>query len=277
MSNTSSINSELFASLVTAAQYQAFEASVARQIVTVFDAPLNSGKNLQVPVWASIAAQVISDESAATAKDTNTTSVSIGLTEHVVYHSVTDMLRDSAYSNVMTQLGDQSGRAIAESMDAQVFGLFSGFAEAGPGANNELTLADILKAGATLRGRKVTGPMFAIIRPEQAFEIKKAMSTVNGYVAGSNLQNRMLDGYTLGTVGGITIIESALLTVDGSGDAVGAVFAPGAIGHAMRGSLEMETQRQAAARATDVVVKATAGASIINALMGVKLTADATL
>ena len=277
MSNTSSINSELFASLVTAAQYQAFEASVARQIVTVFDAPLNSGKNLQVPVWASIAAQVISDESAATAKDTNTTSVSIGLTEHVVYHSVTDMLRDSAYSNVMTQLGDQSGRAIAESMDTQVFGLFSGFAEAGPGANNELTLADILKAGATLRGRKVTGPMFAVIRPEQAFEIKKAMSTANGYVAGSNLQNRALDGFTLGTVGGITIIESALLTVDGSGDAVGAVFAPGAIGHAMRGSLEMETQRQAAARATDVVVKATAGASIINALLGVKLTADATL
>lgn len=277
MSNTSSINSELFASLVTAAQYQAFEASVARQIVTVFDAPLNSGKNLQVPVWSSIAAQIISDESAATAKDTNTTSVSIGLTEHVVYHAVTDMLRDSAYSNVMTQLGDQSGRAIAESMDTQVFGLFSGFAEAGPGANNELTLADILKAGATLRGRKVTGPMFAVVHPSQAYSIKSAMSTVNGYVAGSNLQNRMLDGYTLGTVGGITIIESALLTVDASGDAVGAVFAPGAIGHAMRGSLEMETQRQAAARATDVVVKATAGASIINALMGVKLTADATL
>jgi N4-gp56 family major capsid protein len=277
MSNTSSINSELFAALVTSAQYQAYETSVARQIVTVFDAPINTGKTLQVPVWASIAAQLITDESAATAKGTNTTSVSISLTEHVVYHAVTDMLRDSAYSNVMTQLGDQSGRAIAESMDTQVFGLFSGFAEAGPGANAELTLADILKAGATLRGRKVTGPMFAVIRPEQAFEIKKAMTTANGYVAGSNLQNRALDGYTLGTVGGITIIESALLTVDGSGDSVGAVFAPGAIGHAMRGSLEMETQRQAAARATDVVVKATAGASIINALMGVKLTADATL
>ena len=101
MSNTTTINSELFANLVTAAQFAAYEQSVARQMLTVFDAPVNAGKVLQVPVWSAITAANITDESAASAADTNTTSASITLSEHVVYHKVTDMLRDSAYGNVI--------------------------------------------------------------------------------------------------------------------------------------------------------------------------------
>jgi hypothetical protein len=105
MSNTSSINSELFANLVVEAQMAAYEQSVARQIATVFDAPVNSGKVLQVPVWAGVSAAGLTEGTAATAADTNTTSVSITLGEIGVYHQVTDMLRDSAYSNVAAQLG----------------------------------------------------------------------------------------------------------------------------------------------------------------------------
>ena len=115
MANTTAINAELFSNLVTAAQFAAYENSVARQITTIFDAPANAGKVLQVPVWSSISAENITDESAATAKDTNTTQALITLSEHVVYHQVTDMLKNSAESNVMSQLGEQSGRAIAES------------------------------------------------------------------------------------------------------------------------------------------------------------------
>jgi hypothetical protein len=45
----------------------------------------------------------------------------------------------------------------------------------------------------------------------------------------------------------------------------------------MRGTISLEEQRQAKARATDIVLTANAGASIINAAQGLKLTADATL
>ena len=62
-----SLNSELFANLVTQAQYQAYETSVARQLVTVFDAPIHSGKNLQVPVWDRVTADLITDESSSPA------------------------------------------------------------------------------------------------------------------------------------------------------------------------------------------------------------------
>jgi N4-gp56 family major capsid protein len=279
MSNTSAINSELFANLVGAAQFSAYENSIARQLVTVFDMPANAGKVVQVPVWGAIAAELIADEAAASAADTNTSSQTITMKEHVVFHRVTDMLRDSAVSNVFQQLGDQSGRAIAESMDKQVFDLFTGFTEAGPGAGNELTVDHILKAVAGLRSAKLTGPFYCVVNPKVAYALKKDLigSTNPGSAGLSNIGNQILSGGFIGQVAGVQIYESGLVSIDGSADSIGAVFHSSAIGHAMRGTIGMEEQRAAAARATDVVLTAVAGASIINSAYGLKLTADATL
>jgi len=276
MANTTTINSELFQKLVTSAQFAAYETSVARQLVTVFDAPLNTGKSLQVPVWASIAAQLITDEGAASAKDTNTTSVDIDLAEHVVYHQVTDMLRDSAYSDVMSQLGDQSGRAIAESMDTQVFSKFSSLS----GSTTAIALAsftkdDIMDRVATLRGNKLTGPFIAVIHPTAANAIKKNLTATTSYTASGMVADSILSQYFVGQIAGCTIIESPLVPyAAGTGVATCAVFAPSALGHAMRGSIDMETQRQASARATDVVLKAVAGANVLQASHGVIMNVD---
>jgi N4-gp56 family major capsid protein len=276
MSNTTAINSELFSKLVTAAQFSAYENSVARQLVTVFDAPANTGKVLQVPVWSSISAEVITDESAANAKNTNTTSVDITLNEHVVYHAVTDMLRDSAYSDVMSQLGDQSGRAIAESMDAQVFAQFANLG----GSTSAIALAsfskdDIMDRVADLRGNKLTGPFIAVVHPKAANAIKKALTATNSYTASGAVADSILTNYFVGQLAGCTIIESSLVPyASATGIATCAVFAPTALGHAMRGTLEMETQRQAAARATDVVVKAVAGAAALQASHGFIMNVD---
>ena len=276
MANTTTINSELFQKLVTQAQFAAYETSVARQLVTVFDAPLNTGKTLAVPVWASVAAEVITDESGATAKNTNTTSVDIELAEHVVYHQVTDMLRDSAYSDVMSQLGDQSGRAIAESLDTQVFSKFSSLS----GSTTAIALAsftkdDIMDRVATLRANKLTGPFIAVIHPTAANAIKKALTATSSYTASGMVADSILSQYFVGQLAGCTIIESPLVPyAAGTGVATCAVFAPSALGHAMRGSIDMETQRQASARATDVVLKAVAGANVLQASHGVIMNVD---
>jgi hypothetical protein len=283
--NNTNINNELYANLVTAAQFAAYEQSVARQLVTVFDAPLNTGLNLQVPIWSSVSADLIADEAAATAKTTNTTSAIITLAEHVVYHQVTDQLRDSAYSNVFAQLGDQSGRAIAESMDAQVFAAMAdgstGFSTDLGSAGAELTPSLILKAAATLRSRKLTGPFYAVVHPAQAYALKDAMTKVIPYSSGpaaypalSNVGEGILGGFYIGQLAGVQIFESALLAVDGSDDAKALVFTPGSTGHAMRGSVEMNTLYLPANRATDVVLKAVAGAKVLQRTFGVAITAD---
>jgi hypothetical protein len=210
--------------------------------------------------------------------NTNTTSVNITLGEHVVAHRVTDLLRDSAYGDVLSQLGDQSGRAIAESMDSEVFSLFTNFDEIGPGANVAVTVSHIMKAAATLRDRKLTGPFVAVLNPKQAFALKRelALAGGNNIPALSNVgENTLTQGF-IGSVAGVQIYESGLVSVDGSGDAVGAVFSSQAIGHSMRGAINLETQRQASFRATDVVLTAVAGASVIESTYGLKITSDAT-
>ena len=281
-SNTN-INNELYANLVTQAQYQAYETSVARQIVTVFDAPTHTGKVLQVPVWARIAADIITDEAAASAKTTNTTSATITLAEHVVYHQITDMIRDSAYQDVFAMIGDQSGRALAESMDTQVFAQFANFNSDLGSSGHELIVSDILKAAATLRAQRLTGPFFAVVHPNAAYNLKKNLTTTlpySGASAGaqlgaiSDVGNDVLRGFYIGSIAGVEIYESALVAVSGT-DAVNGVFARSALGHAMRGSIDMNTLYLPANRATDVVLKAVAGATTLNAYHGVTITSDA--
>jgi N4-gp56 family major capsid protein len=277
--NNSNINSELFAPLVVQAEYAAYENSIARQMVRVYDVPMNSGKVVQVPLWAAISAELITDERAATAKTTNTTAPTITLAEHVVYNQVTDMLRDSAYNDVMAQLGDQSGRAIAESIDAQVFAEFANFSSDLGSTSTELTVNLILKAAATLRGRKLTGPFIAVVHPAQAYNIKKQLtySAQTNVPQLSDIGNSVLGGFYIGQIGGCSIYESSLITADTTGGATAhkaGVFAANALGHAMRGGIDMNTLYLPAARATDVVLKAVAGATTLNADWGITITAD---
>jgi len=280
--NNVGINNELYANFVAQAQFAAYENSIARQLVTVFDVPMNAGKIVQVPVWAGITAELITDDTLiATAKTTNTTGPTITLAEHVVYNQVTDMLRDSAYGDVMAQLGDQSGRAIAESIDAQAFAAFSGFSTNSLGSTStELTVDLVLQAAATLRGQKVTGPFYGVFHPSQVYNIKKQLTYSNqtNVPALSDSGNGVLSAFYLGSIGGVQIFESALVTeVTAAGGKAyrGGVFSPLAIAHAMRGGIDLNTLYLPAARATDMVIKATAGAGVVQEQYGVQIVADA--
>lgn len=271
--NNTIINSELYAPLVAAAQYAAYENSVARQITTVFDMPANAGKVVQIPVWSAISATTPDEGAVATFADTNTSSVNLTLSEKVVAHRITDMLRDSAYNDVMAQLGDQAGRAIAEKMDAEAFAEFANFTDDLGSTGKELTVADLFAAAAYLRGNKLTGPFYAVLHPGSAYNIKKSLTATSSFQQATTAGDNVFGGFYLGTIAGIACYESALVGTS-SDDATNAVFAPQAIAHSMRGSIRLETQRQAAFRATDLVLTAVSGAKVIQPTFGVKLTAD---
>ena len=284
--NNTSENSELFANFVADSQYAMYETSVARQLVKAFTVPMNAGKVVQVPVWAAISAQVLTDEEVATAKQTGTTAPTVTLKEHVVYNQITDMLRDSSYGDVMSDLAVQSGQAIGESLDTMVFAEFANLSSDIGSTSTELTSELILKGAATLRAAKVQGPYFAVVHPNAAYNLKKSLAVAAPYsnagtvgalsVAGNQIQVTGI----IGQIGGVTIIESPLVAADSTGGATaykGAVFAPTAIGLAERGGLDMNTLYLPAARATDMVLKAVAGAATIRSTHGVRITSEGTL
>lgn len=278
MANTTTINSELFVNLLADSRYAAAESSVARALTSVYNVAKGQSKTVQIPVWASVSAANPGEGNPFTAADTNTTSSTITMDEYGVYHQVTDMLADSVSNNVVAQLGEASGRAMAEKIDELCWATFDSFTGGTIGASGtELTLDLILQAGATLKAGKVGGPYYAVIDPRAAYNLKKEIGAVGGStdnrggLAGSNLQNRVLDGYFIGTAAGIEIYESVLVSSDTTELATCGVFAPSAIGLAFRGEMEMATQRQEKSRATDVVLKQTMGASAIQPTHGVKL------
>jgi len=278
MANNTTINSELFTKLLAEAQFAMYEQAVARQIVTPFDVPSNAGKVLQVPVYSAVTADGLTEGSAPSAEDTNTTSVDVTLAEIGTYFQVTDMLRDSAQRDVIADLGAQAGRAIAEKMDTDVFALFNSFTNSVGTEDSAITVDNIFEAVATLRNNKVVGPLSAVVSPRQALQLKKELAGTGGAnLTASGVGNDILRGYYIGTVAGCQIFESSLVKRDLDTDtdtelnAVGAVFSPTAIGHAMRGGIRMETQRQAAARAEDIMMSAVCGQAILQNAHGVKI------
>ena len=275
--NTSSVNSELFVNLLADARFAAAESSIARQITTVFPVANNQGKVVQVPLWAGATAVHKTEGTALEALGTNTTSATITMEEYAVYHSVSDMLRDSAAGDVMANLGTVSGNALGEKMDSTVFATFDSFTGGTLGAEGtELTEDLILKAAATLRANKLTGPFYAVVDPRAAYNLKARLggfgqSTTSFSQASSNVGMNVQENFFIGSISGVQIFESSLVDSDTTELATCGVFAPSAIGVAVRGDVEMETQRDAKNSATDMVMRMTMGASAIQPTHGVKL------
>jgi len=277
MANNTTINSELFQALLVQSQYALYENSIARAVATVFDYPVGAGKQVSVPVWAGMTSSKPGEGVAPSAADTNTTTKTITLAEHVWYAQVTDFLRDSAAENVIGSMATQAGMALAEGLDAELIALFASVSQSLGTAGTDNTVNDLMKAAAMIRANKYQGPLFAVLNPKQAYGIKAAMTATNSYQNSSAVANSVLSNYFVGQVAGITLLEHAGVAIDGSDDAVGCVFAPAAFGLAQRGGVAMETQRIAATRSTDVVMTAVAGAGILRPELAVKIVGDAAL
>jgi len=288
VANLAYINNQFYANFVTDAEFAAYETSVARNLMRVFPIPMNAGKVAQVPIWGQGSAQVITNEGSATARDTTSSQALITLQEHVYYSQVTDMLKDSAYGDVMAQLAEVSGRAIGESFDTTAFSAFSNFSSDIGSTTTELTVELIMKAAATLRQAKVMGPYYAVVHPGCAYYLKKQLTTVTPYSGGissvpalSAAGNNFLLSGVIGNVGGVTVVESPLVTGatgDPTSDAyINGVFAPTAIGIAERGGLTLNTLYLPQNRATDMSVVAVMGAAVLQSTHGVKITAETDL
>lgn len=272
--NTTTINSELFQNLLVEAQMQAYENSIARQVATVFDYPTNAGNTISVPVWDAVAAAKPGEGVAPSAANTNTNSKTVSMVEYVTRHTVTDMLRDSAESNVIATLAMNAGMGIAEAIDTDLFAHFASVSITDVvGATTVANSVDnLMRAAALLRAKKLTGPFWCVLSPVQAYQMKKELALAGGsnIPALSQVGEGVLQTSVIGRVAGITIVESALVGDDGT-DAFGAVFSMSAFGLAQRGSVTMETDRVVAARATEVVLTQVSGSAILRPEYAVRL------
>ena len=179
--------------------------------------------------------------------------------------------------NPADELGTVLGNAIATKIDTDLIALFDGFSGSIGAAGAEITVADLFKAAATLRANKVTGTINAVVHPYQAYQLKANLTNTFANPNGGDLQNEAMRNGYVGTIAGIDVYESANVAVDASDDAFAAVFAPEALAIALKSEFNLETQRNATRRGTELVATAVYGVAELDDSYGVKITADAAL
>ena len=271
---TSTTLDDLFANIILQARFTAEEESLMLGLVTRYDIGNVAGKTVQVPKYPAITAGDLTEGTDMSSTTVSTTSQTITVAEVGAQVVLTDLAAMGA-GNPAEELGTVLGNAIATKIDTDLIALFDGFSTSLGGAGTEITVADLMKAAATLKTNKARGQMAAVVHPWHAYQLKANLTNTFANPNGGDLQNDAMRNAYVGQIGGIDIYESANVSIDGSDDAKGAVFVPEALAIAMKRDFNLETQRDASLRAFELNATAIYGVGELDDDYGVELLFDA--
>ena len=273
---TSSTLDDLFANIIAQARFTAEEESLMLGLVTQYNIGDEAGKTIQVPKYPAVTAADLTEGTDMSSSTVSTSSVSITVGEVGAQVVLTDLAAMGA-GNPAEELGTVLGNAIATKMDSDLIALFDGFSTSFGAAAQEITVADLFKAAATLRNNKAQGDIFAVVNPFQAYQLKANLTNTFANPNAGDAQNTAMVNAYVGTIAGIDIYESSNVTVDGSGDAKGAVFSREALAIAMKRDFQIEAQRDASLRAFELNATAIYGVGELDDSYGCEMLFDATI
>jgi N4-gp56 family major capsid protein len=267
---------DLFVNIVAQARFTAEEQSLMRNLVTMYNIEAQAGTTIQVPKYPAISAAALTEGTDMSSTAVSTSSVSITVAEVGAQVLLTDMAAMGA-GDPATELGVVLGNAIATKMDKDLIALFDGFSTSLGATTVEMTAAYLFQAAATLRANKAPGRLVAVLHPYQTYALKANLTNTFANPNAGDLQNEAMRNGYVGTIAGIDVFESANITVDGFGDAKGAVFAPEALALAMKRDFRIEPQRDASNRAWELNATAIYGVGELDDSYGVEMYFDAGL
>lgn len=269
---------DLLAPIVQEALFVASEQSIMKGLVRNFTVPANAGKVLQVPIYPTITAAALTEADDMALTAISTSKKDITLTEVGFATNVSDLSLNFATSNVIADLGRLMGDAIARKMDRDLTALFSGFSTYALGSDgetqDEMTAAHLFAAAAKLKAAAVPGAYVGVFNPKSIYNMKKTMTSTFVPQGNTGVVNAaMTEGY-VGRIAGIDIYESSNVVESSAPSCINAVFSRDALGLAIGSDMKIETQRDASARATELVATAVYGVSELHDSYGVKVVVD---
>ena len=273
---TSTTLDDLFANIIAQARFTAEEESLMLGLVTQYNIGDEAGKTIQVPKYPAITAADLTEGTDMTSTTVSTSSVNITVGEVGAQVVLTDLAAMGA-GNPAEELGTVLGNSIATKMDKDLIALFDGFSSALGAAGQEITVADLFKAAATLRTNKAQGEIFAVVHPYPAYQLKANLTNTFANPNGGVAQNTAMVNAYVGTIAGMDVYESANITIDGSDDAKAAVFSREALAIAMKRDFQIEAQRDASLRAFELNATAVYGVGELDDSYGVEMLFDAAL
>jgi N4-gp56 family major capsid protein len=277
-STTTTLN-DLLPAITAEAMFVANERSIMRGLVKNYAIPASNGKTITVPIYPTQTAAGLTEGDEVSNTEISTNGVTLTVSTVAVRTMITDLVRASAASNVVADVGRLFGEAIAKKIDQDLIGLFSGFSGGVGAADAALSAATIARAIAVLRANAVPQDALAcVVNPYVAYDLKAALTNTFANPNAGIIQNEAMQTGYVGTLFGVPIFESANLANNGTtGDYVGAVFHRDALGLAMIGDVMIETQRRASFVGDDIVASCHYGVGELYDGYGVKVTADSSI
>lgn len=270
---TTSLN-DLLPSIVAEAMFQAQEASIMRGLVKNFALGANNGKTVTVPTYPLIAAADVAEGTDLTNTAIATGGAVLTVAEVGVMATVTDLALRSSASNVIADVGRLMGNAIAKKMDQDLIAEFANFAGTIGAADAVFSAARIFEAVARLRQNGVSGAdIVCVVNPLIAYDMKAALTnTLNG----SEIQNTAMRTGYVGSIAGVAVYETNNVA-HVTGDSIGGIFHRDALGLATMQDIQIETQRDASLRASELVATAVYGTGTLFDSYGFQMSADSSL
>ena len=258
-STTTTLN-DLLPSIVAEAMFVASERSIMRGLVKNYNLAPGQGKTVTVPIYPNQSAATVTEGDEVSNTEVSTGGATLTISTAAIRTLVTDLAIAQSASNVVADLGRLFGESIARKIDTDLTALFAGFANGEGDYTGVITAESIFKSVAKLRGAGVPQDgIVCVLHPEIAFDLKKALTTggTTVFTAGggvSNVANEAMQMGYIGNLAGVPIFETANINfVTNAGDFPGAVFHRDALGLAMVGDINIETQRRASFLGNDVV------------------------
>jgi N4-gp56 family major capsid protein len=284
--STSVTLNDLLPTIVQEALFVANERSIMRGLVKNYSLGQAQGKTIQVPIYPvqTAASLTEGDDFNNTAVSTDVATFSVG--QVGLMTMVTDLAVQASASNVVADLGQLFGNAIAKKIDQDLMGQFANFTTNTMGSSSTTITAALVMQGLTkLKAAGVpTEGIVAVLHPNIAYDLKSALTSQGNVVFtagayGDVANEAMRMGY-VGNLFGMQVFESSnapLVPGGAAGDYQGAIFHRDALGFGLMRDIQIETQRRARGLGTDVVASAMYGVGTVYEGYGVSAVFDSTI
>ena len=277
--NTTTLN-DLLPAITAEALFVASEKSIMRGLVRNYTLSPGNGKTVTVPIYPKQTAASLTEAVASNQVAVSTSGATLTVAEVGLYATVSDLAMMASASNVVSDLGRLFGEAIARKMDTDLLSNIANFNSGVGGAAVTATPALIFQAIAKLRaaGYDTSNDCAIVLHPNVAYDVASVLTSTFAAPA-SMIGNSALENGFMGMLGGVPVYQSSLVNVAAAtaGDYNCAVIHKDALGLAMMQDVKIETQRQAAARAFDIVGSAIYGHGILYNAAGQYAQFDSTI
>lgn len=269
----SSTNTDaLFVPAKAATVYAAHEQSLflSGQLIPVVNAPNGV---LQVPELAAVTASTIGGGSITTdVSVTNPADTKNTITADL--YAARSVVRDLGAIDP-AEIGRTLGNAVSKAFDEAVAGVMGTLTKQEITDASGLTVDELGKAVAGIRGAGETGQLFGVVSTN-AYAALMADIGSQAFAGGEQFQGQALRSGFFGRIMGVDLFVSSYLNDTNTGETAtkAAIFAADAMRIGMQKNVDLEVARRAEAVGFDVVASLHAGVGLIDAGRG-RLLVDA--